>query len=86
MEIKYKIKHLFRIFIYIYMYVYLKLIYHYLYCRSLIDSICNTCTRQVNIIQNKVFKNIFKFILYFFHFDSNSETLDTYGVHDSSVN
>ena len=76
MEIKYKIKHLFLIYseyLYMYIYIYLKLIYHYLYCRSLIDSIGNTCTRQGNNIQNnKVFKNVFKFILYFYHFDSNS--------------
>lgn len=57
-----------------YLYIFfMELIYHYLYCRSLIDSIRNTCTRQGNTIQdNKVLKNVFKFILYFHHFDSNS--------------
>lgn len=57
-----------------YLYIFfMELIYHYLYCRSLIDSICNACTRQGNTIQdNKVLKNVFKFILYFHDFDSNS--------------
>ena len=77
MEIKYKIKHLFLIYseyLYMYIYIYISEVDLSLFiCRSLIDSICNTCTRQGNNIQNnKVFKNVFKFILYFYHFDSNS--------------
>lgn len=51
----------------------MKFIYHYIYCRSLIDSICNTVLDKVTLYKiTRYLRMFFKFILYFYHFDSHS--------------